>query len=257
MKRIGQKIQQGHYARKQLLCAAPLIAWSHRSRFQVGLQISRRFRGQTVLDYGCGDGTFLALLMGSRWAPSTAVGAELAPAVIADCQERLSSPPALSFLALDELALPRWQSRFDAIICMEVLEHVIDWRPLFESWKQLLTPDGYVLVSVPVETGLPLLVKQIARRIAGWRGLGDYPGQHPYTPKELVQGLFAGENQHIVRPTHPVGPGGENYDHKGFNWRVLLKALSKQFEVEKVTSSPVRSLPPSLASQAWFLARSA
>ncbi len=60
---LNDAISDGHYAKKQLLCKDWLIAWSHRSRFQMGLGLAREFSGKRVLDYGCGDGTFLAMLM--------------------------------------------------------------------------------------------------------------------------------------------------------------------------------------------------
>src|ERR1044072_965446 len=55
-------ISECHCARKQLLCKSRLISWSHRSRFNIGLKLARRVRAARTLDYGCGDGTFAAML---------------------------------------------------------------------------------------------------------------------------------------------------------------------------------------------------
>jgi hypothetical protein len=139
---------------------------------------------------------------------------------------------------------------------MEVLEHVVDRASLLQKFSRLLSPSGKLVVSVPVETGLPLLVKQSVRRLAGWRGIGDYPGQTAYTFREFTKSVLAnGERQHIRRPVH-MGPGGnQSHDHKGFNWMVLKKQLQQDFEIERIVASPLTWLSPHLASQVWFVAR--
>jgi hypothetical protein len=99
-----------------------------------------------------------------------------------------------------------------------------------------------------------VLLKQFYRRVAGWRRLGDYPGVASYTFVELLKGLYAGSQPHIVRPMYKSADGHAFHDHKGFNWRVLRDSLSKKFVITKTVSSPVSWLPPDLASQVWFVA---
>ena len=74
---------------------------------------------------------------------------------------------------------------------MEVLEHVVDWEPELAR-SRLLAPGGTLIVSVPVETGVPVVVKQTVRTIAGWRKIGHYPGTTSYSWSELAAGVFAG-----------------------------------------------------------------
>ena len=77
LKGVDPALREGHYATKQIFCRDPLIAWSHRRRFEVGLRLAARFAGQSVLDYGCGDGTFLALLSAGPSPPVEALGVEI------------------------------------------------------------------------------------------------------------------------------------------------------------------------------------
>jgi len=252
---LDESIQLGHYAKKQLLCKDWLISWSHRKRFEVGVGLARQFAGKRVLDYGCGDGTFLAMLMADSAAPASAAGSEVHASVMEDCRTRLGNRPGLHFVLDNELDAPRHLNAYDAIICMEVLEHILDVEPVFEKFVRLLVPSGQLLVSVPVEIGWPLLVKQMIRRIAGWRGLGDYPGTSPYNLREYWVSVFAGCRQQIVRPIHRDGDGGYFHDHKGFNWMVLREALARRFYIERTIGSPLTWLPPHLSSQVWFLAR--
>jgi SAM-dependent methyltransferase len=251
---ISQAIGTGHFAKKQLMSSSSLISWAHSSRFQIGLYLAKQFAGQRVLDYGCGDGTFLAMILNGKHAPAKAVGAELSDNTVRECQERLGQR-GLDFVQIEKLGDSVHREAYDAIFCMEVLEHVVDVDGVLDQLFRLLAPGGRLYVSVPIETGIPIIVKQAARRIAGWRGLADYPGNAPYTFREYLASIFAGQRQHMPRPIYKENDGGAHHDHKGFNWRALKARLSLRFLIERQVSSPIIWLPPAVASQVWFLAR--
>ena len=179
-------LKDGHYATKQIFCKDHLIAWSHRRRFETGLELAARFKGRRILDYGCGDGTFLALLMSGSSAPAEALGVEIDEAQVTDCRSRLGSRPGLRFDLIASLDHDSQQGRYDGVVCMEVLEHAAALGTVIDRMWRVLAPSGTLIVSVPVETGLPLLLKQAARRVAGWRGIGDYPGTSAYTLREYL-----------------------------------------------------------------------
>jgi SAM-dependent methyltransferase len=249
---LDELLRDGHYAAKQIFCRDRLIAWSHRRRFETGLELARRFRGQRLLDYGCGDGTFLAMLEASGAASAEAIGAELDAFQVTDCRRRLRST-GVRFVEIPELDAPEHRERYDVIMCMEVLEHVVDLDAVIDRLWRLLAAGGTLMVSVPVETGLPLVLKQVARRIAGWRGIGDYPGTSPYTPAEYRVSVFAGSRQHLDRPVYA---GATPYhDHKGFNWMALADRLRRRFVIDETIASPIAWLGPRLATQVWFVAR--
>ncbi len=248
-----EPLPAGHYARKQIFCKDWLIAWTHRSRFATGVRLAQRFRGQRVLDYGCGDGTFLAMLCSGADRPAEAVGVELDAFQIDDCRARLGQLQGLSFEPIASLDTAAQSGRFDAVICMEVLEHVVDLETVITRLWWALAPGGTLIVSVPVETGVPLLIKQAARRVAGWRGLGDYAHTTGYTPAEYWAGLTAGRTQHMPRPQY--GDETPFHDHKGFNWMSLREKLRRRFTLEETLASPIAWLGPHLASQVWFVMR--
>jgi SAM-dependent methyltransferase len=255
MNSLDKPIREGHFAKKQILSKDWLISWSHSSRFRIGLELARQFAGKRILDYGCGDGTFLAMLMADPSAPRAAVGVEVHPALIEDCRARLGGRAGLSFSLKDELDAPEHYGSYDAVICMEVLEHVLDVEPVLDNFARLLNRSGRLLISLPVETGFPLVIKQAARRIAGWRGIGDYPGTSPYTLREYCASIVAGRRQQIVRPILRNQDGSLFHDHKGFNWMAVRESLLRRFVLERTLGSPVTWLSPHLASQVWFLAR--
>jgi len=251
---VDPDIAAGHYARKQLLCASRLIAWSHRRRLETGLRLARRIGPKRVLDLGCGDGTFLALLTKGTGAPARAVGAEVAANLVADCRRRLERPPHLTFVHTNELDRPEHRATYDLVLCMEVLEHVVELSDTIDQLVQLMAPGGALLVSVPVETGPAVLVKQSARRIAGWLRVGDYPGTAPYGWRQLLRAVRGGPGQHIRRPVYQGSDGRRFHDHKGFNWRVVHRALADRLGIDALHTSPIPGVPPSLASQVWLIA---
>ena len=94
-----------------------------------------------------------------------------------------------------------------------------------------------------------------ARRVAGWRGIGDYPGTSPYTPREYLVSIFAGERPHLARPIYGVDGPTPFHDHKGFNWMALRERLRQRFVLERTCASPVAWLGPHLGTQVWFVMR--
>ncbi len=252
MSALSEGINSGHYARKQLYGGAWLITWSHRRRFQLACRLAAGFHGRRLLDYGCGVGTFLAMACDGPNAPAESVGAEISDALVNDCHTRLGGQTGLSFVTVADLARPGSEGQFDALFCMEVLEHVVDREPIFALWDRLLSPGGEIVVSVPNETGPALAIKQPARRLARWCGLSDYPGSAPYTWREYARALFAGRRQHITRPVHRGADGSASHCHKGFNWRALGDELVQRWELVRIYRSPVPFLPVDFNSQIWF-----
>ncbi|MBI4327202.1 MAG: class I SAM-dependent methyltransferase [Chloroflexi bacterium] len=251
---MNEMIRQGHFARKQILCPSKLISWSHQRRFQIGLALACPFAGKRLLDYGCGDGTFLAMLMESKERPGFAAGAEIDERLVEESQKRFAGIPGLNFVRLKDLNTAEHAGQYDAVFCMEVLEHIVEIEPLLNDFDRLLAPAGQLIISVPVEIGWPIIVKQTARRMAGWRGLGDYPGTSPYSLAELWASVFAGQRQHIKRPLHRQPDGSAFYDHKGFNWKLLQERIEQRFKLLQTVGSPLTWLPVGWASQVWFRA---
>jgi SAM-dependent methyltransferase len=255
MNALLDAVRSGHYAKKQIHSRSALISWSHRGRFATGLRLAGEVGGVRVLDYGCGDGTFLAMLLQTQSAPQLAVGAEVHRSLVDDCRTRFKGHARLRFDLVDDLSRPEVHGSFDTIFCMEVFEHVVEPAPMLDRLHRLLAPGGALVISVPIETGLPVIVKQVVRRVAGWRGIGHYPGTTGYTPMELVRSVFAGSSQHIQRPVFSHQDGSTFHDHKGFNWRVLRTLIEKRFDLIQQTTSPVEALGPQLGTQRWFIAR--
>lgn len=229
-------VTPGHYARKQLFCRSTIIAWSHKSRFRLARRLVEPYAGRRLLDYGCGDGTFLAEVHDLF---PTAVGADIDLNQALDCQTRFADVSGLSFVLTNDLAGAAHAGAYRVVTCMEVLEHCVDQDrdQLLVALGRLVSPAGVLVISVPIEIGPTLIGKQIVRTLAGWRGLGDYKYDERYTTYELFRMVFAGERTAIARTLYSNGNGSGFHAHKGFNWRTLRMRLREHFNVRQVRFS--------------------
>src|SRR4030095_14114809 len=150
MSQLSDALRSGHFAQSEISSRSRLISWSHRGRFATAMRLAEDVRGARILDYGCGDGTFLGLLMDGEWAPPVAVGAELFASTVTDCRERFAAHKGLQFVLIEDLDRAAHRGSYDVVYCMEVLEHVIDPVPLLEAFHRLLVPGGNLVMHVPL-----------------------------------------------------------------------------------------------------------
>jgi SAM-dependent methyltransferase len=253
-------IAGGTYARKQIFSRSRLVAWSHGRRFELAARLVAPCAGGRLLDYGCGDGTFVALVH-DRF--QTVVGTDADAAQLADCGGRFRDLSNVAFvpqtLVDDD---PRYAGAYDVVTCMEVLEHCVEQTraQVITRLRRLVKPDGLVIVSVPIETGLSLPAKQVARRLAGWRGIGDYRHGERYSWPELLRMTCARARTRIERPVYEATVALPRltyryHGHKGFNWRSVARELGASFEVSGRRYSPMPRLRSFLNSQVWLICR--
>jgi 2-polyprenyl-3-methyl-5-hydroxy-6-metoxy-1,4-benzoquinol methylase len=250
-------VTAGHYAQKQLLSRSGLVRWTHGSRFRTGRELVAPFAGGRLLDYGCGDGTFLALVQ--ELFPD-AVGADIALDQVEDCRRRFASVPGMAFLETADLGSAH-TNRYDIVVCMEVLEHCPDdiQAAVLDQIASVTVPGGTLIVSVPIEIGPPLVAKQWARALVALGGLSEYASRERYQVGELTRMVFAGSSTVFPREEHIGQIDGERKTrytgHKGFNWRRLQRSIEGRFAIERRLYSPLPNLGPWLNSQVWFICK--
>lgn len=245
-------ITQGHYYQKQLKCKSRVIAWSHRTRFDMALRLVGS-NSQKLLDYGCGDGTFLATASGRIVEGH---GADITPDQLEDCRTRFASRENLRFFLVPEMTGPDHDGAYDVVTCMETLEHCSE--PTVEvvlgDLARLCVPGGRVVISVPIEIGPSFLLKQAIRTVAGWRGLSDYRHYETYSVRNALKMIFAGPSTYIERPVYG-DPSSPSLSHYGFNWRRLRLRVSHHLGIERTLFTPVGVLGGWVSSQVWFICR--
>jgi 2-polyprenyl-3-methyl-5-hydroxy-6-metoxy-1,4-benzoquinol methylase len=100
-----------------------------------------------LLDLGCGAGATVALVRQARaveWAGGVELDPEAAKAAQAHC-DRLWTGDAASLAFVDEIA----PQSLDLILCLDVLEHLVDPWAMVRRLSPLLVPAGRLILSVP------------------------------------------------------------------------------------------------------------
>jgi SAM-dependent methyltransferase len=106
-----------------------------------------RLASARVLDIGCGTGfTLTRLPAGVR-----SVGLDASPAALSLARERA---PGSSFVRGSAYALPFADGSFDAVLALDVLEHLDDDLAAARELRRVLAPGGAAIVTVPAFQGL-------------------------------------------------------------------------------------------------------
>lgn len=250
-------LQTGQYAQKQLLSPSRIVRFSHGSRFLYAKNIVERSCPDTLVDYGCGDGTFLLLIDA---LVKSKIGFDVDPQQIESCIKRYSNKKDVSFNLVSEFTnYP--DSSVNFISCMEVLEHCDEneIERILQLFQSKLSEDGKLLISVPLEIGWTFLFKHTMRKILGFFKVGQYQFAEKVQWSEVFNTFFASKDTVLKRNFEQISIGGISYKscgHMGFNWKHFQKILEKYFTIEEISFTPVKFLGGILNGQVWFTCQS-
>jgi SAM-dependent methyltransferase len=148
---------------------------------------------QSVIEFGCGDGTQLALAKYPSY-----VGVDVAQGSIALCENRFTGDTSKSFYLTTKI--PADLGQFDLALSLDVVYHLVE-DAVFEAYmRSLLEHAGRYLViysSNKVEpSGVPhvrhrLFTKWIETNAPQWRQIGFIPNKYPEDPKRPDDTSFA------------------------------------------------------------------
>ena len=122
-----------------------MLAAEHLSRYALAAPACV---GKRVLDIACGEGYGSAFLK-DRGAASV-TGVDISEEAISNAKRRFGQNGA-KFKVGDALDSSSWHSgsAYDAIVCFETIEHVSSPERLLEILRDLLAPNGILLISCP------------------------------------------------------------------------------------------------------------
>ena len=148
----SQGVADDNMAESILVDLAPLVRrhpwWEARSNLiaallgRLGVAPPAR-----VLDAGCGWGTTLAALEGLGY---TTTGMDISRRTL----ERLDAPGRNLVLADLASPVPDGSDIYDAVLALDVIEHVNDDRDAVAKLGQIVRPGGWAIVSVPARPDL-------------------------------------------------------------------------------------------------------
>jgi len=200
----------------------------HLSRFYWLARQMRRLQleGARIIELGCFDGRIIDLLDSQ---PSYYLGldANWEGGLDAGRRRWQDRPNVEMVLCRDPADIATPAMPFGVGICMETLEHVPP--ELVEPYLLRLSQvaNGYLFITVPIERGLVFLLKHSVKRLLGMK-------DDSFSGWDFINSVL-GRLDRV-----------ERREHKGFDDRVLVKAVSKFFDVIRIAGVfpgfPIRSL---------------
>jgi len=151
--------------------------------------LSKLKEGSRVLDLGCGGGS-LAAALAKDFPGLIFTGVDISKNAIKDAQK--FSTDNLNFIHIDsERNLPFSNGYFEAVLLVDVLEHISRPAGLLARAGRVLVKGGYLYISVPVE-GAWWCLHFWARRL-GWQGKLVQSGHvQNFTPRKVRELLLTG-----------------------------------------------------------------
>jgi SAM-dependent methyltransferase len=148
---------------------------------------------QSVIEFGCGDGTQLALAKYPRY-----VGVDVAQGSVAICEHRFADDPSKSFYLTSKI--PADLGSFDLVLSLDVIYHLVEDAVFDTYMRSLIAHAGRFLIiysSNKVEpSGVPhvrhrLFTRWIEENAPQWQQTGYVPNKYPHDPKRLDDTSFA------------------------------------------------------------------
>ena len=149
----------------------------------------RLLDGLRILDVGCGGG-LVAEPMARLGAIVTGIDAEQRSVTIAQAHARKFGLVIRYLCALPEDLLHAEEPPFDAVVSMEVVEHVSDPSAFLSVCSDLLAPGGVLILATLNRTLKSLALAKIgAEYILRWVPVGTHDWRKFVRPSELAAGL--------------------------------------------------------------------
>jgi len=217
------------------------VRWFFYHRFQKALEAAGQSPGARVLEFGCWQGYFLPSLLknyGEVWAvdndacslvekvPEYFTTLQMARAL---CQAEAAAMARLRLIKADGSHLPFRRGGFDLIFCLDTLPFITGEakQSTLLEFGRILRPGGRLIISLPIEMGPVLLLRQALRRLSGaWRDR--------YSWRELLRAVCFRTAAH-ARPA-------EFANLKGYEYREDLAQIAAHFMVQSLRFLPCHGL---------------
>ncbi len=215
-----------------------LKRFSHGSRFNIALDLLNPGPEDKILDYGTGDGYILPMIRAAN-SHCEVVGYEPVQYMFEELKDKMRESGVQGLHLRNNL--DGLTSTYNKICCLEVLEHLAEKAQMREIKKMmgLLSDNGQIIISVPIEVGLSSLMKNIVRILLRQTHDGT-------NFRNIVYSLFG---VHFHRGEAPYIPS-----HVGFYYRDLEKLLlASGLRMRLKKFSPLPALNGVINSQVFFV----
>ena len=158
------------------------ITAEEQDRFLGWLALGRDSR---LLDVACGSGG--PTLRIARQSGAEIVGVDLHPQGIAEAREqaRASGSERVRFEVLDAgEPLPFGEASFDALVCIDAINHLPERARVLADWRRVLVPGGRLVFTDPVVVTGPISGREMRLRSS----IGEFLFVPPGIDEQLLEG---------------------------------------------------------------------
>ena len=142
----------------------PFQKFWHKTRFREVKKVITS--AESILDVGCADGVFSNVIF-KEAQPKKFIGLDVVKTSIKWAKKHWSKNKKMKFVVADAHKLPFPKESFDAVFCLEALEHVADPLMVLKEFKRVMKKNGYGVFLVPSDNNL--------FKIVWWIWLHFYP----------------------------------------------------------------------------------
>lgn len=174
-----------------------------------------------VLDLGCLDGFITELIIKNN---NKCTGVEISTNAIEQCKQKNIE---ILDLDLNQDWAKSINKKYDVVFAGELIEHIFDTDKLLQNIKQILKPDGYIVLTTPnvVSFGRRLLMLFEINPLLEFTARPYDAGHIRYFTYKSLAGLL-NENRFIIKEcTSDV----INFDNKGKVYSKLLATIFPRF----------------------------
>lgn len=196
----------------------PIARLAHRRRFASSMAaVAHLPRGSSIFDYGCGQGRFLSHLNADRPGFYSLAGFD---PFQAQKYEGYSVVSNLDYVT---------DTSVDFMTCLEVCEHLSNehMQTFIEFAGRKLKPGGTLLVTVPIQKGPVVLLKEANRCVLHRRA-------PEHSLKEMVSTVLFG--------TLPARTEDIQGSHKGYDFEDTIAQIKRRFGEPRIAYSPFPTL---------------
>jgi len=193
----------------------------------------RPFEGLSILDIGCGGG-LMAEPMARLGASVTGIDPSAETVAVARAHAA-EAGLGLDYRAATAEALAATGARFDAVLALEVVEHVPDPQAFLHTLSALLAPGGVLILSTLNRTARSWAMAILgAEYLLGWLPRGTHDWRRFLAPDELGA---------MVRAAglDPVDRRGMMFDPLNREWRLSARDLSVNYLLTATLPDPEES----------------
>jgi len=218
---------QGNYSQSNYLSKSKLRNWVHTQPLRIVLSMIQSRKYGRILDAGCADGIFLPTL--SQLCEEL-YGCDISQKYLDEINTDALGNVKLSVEDIHKTTFP--DNFFDLVVCLETLEHVQSPHKAIAEIRRIMKENALGVISVPIEIGCPVFVKQLGRLLLGYGR--RYRTEYTFT--KLMGAVMKKpdteyHNQHL--------------GHKGFDYRQIIRHLHDQkLSIVKINYFPLRPFGP-------------